>query len=177
MRKSVSYTTKNTTFTHTKCTALTNVLDAISNDGDDDLVGDEATGIHDRLALLADVGALAHSGTEHVAGGELRDLQLFDNLRGLGALASAGGAEEDQDLTPLLVALLRGGEVVEQESSEHAAGHLGEASNRTERAPRRSSERRGARVCQARANRPKRGGSGQLTRASLSIEDMVERGG
>ena len=78
------------------------LLDAVFDDGDDEVVGDQAAGLHHGLGLNADLGARGDGGAKHVAGGELRDAHLGDDLRRLRAFPRPGRAEEDHDvLLPL----------------------------------------------------------------------------
>lgn len=61
---------------------------------DDDLVADEAAGVHNLLGLLAQLGAGLDLLAEHVARGEVADLVLFLDVGCLGSLAC--GAREWQ---------------------------------------------------------------------------------
>lgn len=54
---------------------------------DDDLVADEAAGVHNLLGLLAQLGAGLDLLAEHVARGEVADLVLFLDVGCLGSLA------------------------------------------------------------------------------------------
>jgi uncharacterized protein YjbI with pentapeptide repeats len=60
-----------------------------------DVVGHQATGIHDLLGLLAQRGPLLDRGPEHVAGGYLRDAILVLDVVGLGALACPRRPQQD----------------------------------------------------------------------------------
>ena len=63
---------------------------------DDDVVGDEPAGIHDRLDPRSERAARGDRGAQHVAGRELHEtVFLFEPLR-LGALAGARRPEKDQ---------------------------------------------------------------------------------
>src|SRR5690606_33061171 len=59
----------------------------------DQLVGDQAAGIHHFLDLLAQFGTGLDCGTQHVAGGDLRNIEPLADELGLCALARAGGTQ------------------------------------------------------------------------------------
>ena len=77
------------------------LVDALGDDRDDDLVGDQLAGVHDGLGALADLGAGRDRGAQHVAGRELRNAVLLDQTLGLGALARPRRPEQDQPHRPL----------------------------------------------------------------------------
>ena len=72
------------------------LLEAILDQTDDDVVANQAAGIHDLLGLQAQRGAGLDGGAQHVAGGNLRNAEFFLDEVGLGALAGAGGAQQNQ---------------------------------------------------------------------------------
>jgi len=67
---------------------------ALADDADDQLVGDQFAPFHDGLGLLPQGGAGGHRRAQQVTGGDLGDLVLFHQALGLGALAGSGGAHE-----------------------------------------------------------------------------------
>ena len=67
-----------------------------------DLVADELTGVHDRLGLEPELGALLDRGAQHVAGGDVRHAVALGEANRLGALAGALAAEDEQTDGPLL---------------------------------------------------------------------------
>ena len=60
------------------------------------LVGDQLAGVHVALRLLAELGLPATRGAQHVAGRDVRQAEVLGQERGLGALAGAGRAEQDE---------------------------------------------------------------------------------
>jgi hypothetical protein len=70
--------------------------DALDDHPHDHLVGDELAGVHVALGLAAELGALGHLCTQHVAGGDVRQPEVFVQAIGLGALAGARRAKQDQ---------------------------------------------------------------------------------
>lgn len=62
-----------------------------------DRIRDELTTVHVGLRLLADLRTFRHIGAEDVARRNSRDTEALSDARGLGALASSGRAEEDDD--------------------------------------------------------------------------------
>jgi len=69
----------------------------VLDDADDNFVGHQPAAVHDCLRLQANLRASCHRLPEHVARGEAGRVHLLHDLRRLRALASARGAEEDQD--------------------------------------------------------------------------------
>ncbi len=69
---------------------------AILDQADDDLVGDQLAASHDALDLLAERRARGDGGAQHVAGGELHHPPGLHQTLGLSALARRGRAEKDQ---------------------------------------------------------------------------------
>lgn len=93
--------------------AAIGLLDAIANDADDDVIGNEPAGLHDGGGLESDLGLGGDGGTEHVAGGELRDREAVLDLGPVSALAGAGRAEQNHDVprpvrSKLVLGLLHG---------------------------------------------------------------------
>ena len=66
----------------------------IAHDTEDDLVAHQLSGLHDRARLEAQRCAPPYRVAQEVAGGELRQAQVLREKGALGALASAGRAEE-----------------------------------------------------------------------------------
>jgi hypothetical protein len=67
----------------------------VGDHGHRDRVGDEVTGVHVRLRLLAQLGLPAHVRAEDVTGRDRGDTEpAGDDLR-LGSLARSGGAQQD----------------------------------------------------------------------------------
>ena len=71
------------------------VLEALLDEIDDELVRDELAGVHEGLRLLAELRLSLHSRAEEVAGGDVREAILLDELLRLSALACAGSAEQN----------------------------------------------------------------------------------
>ena len=68
--------------------------DALGDHVDDDVVGDELAGIHDRLDPLPELAARGDRGAQHVAGGELNEaVRLLEPL----CLGPFAGARRAQD--------------------------------------------------------------------------------
>ena len=77
---------------------------------DRDVVRDELAALHEPASLEADRRALADGGPEEISGGDVRDAEPLGQDRRLGALAGAGGAEQDQEghRMTVLAAMARG---------------------------------------------------------------------
>ena len=60
------------------------------------VVGHQLAGVHDSLALQAELGALVDRGAQHVAGGDVGHDVVARQAHALGALARALAAEDDQ---------------------------------------------------------------------------------
>ena len=71
-------------------------LEAILDQADDDVVADQAAGIHDLLGFEAQRRAGLDGGAQHVAGGNLRNAEFLLDEVGLGALAGAGWPQQNQ---------------------------------------------------------------------------------
>ena len=67
----------------------------LGDEADHDVVGHQAAAVHDALGLAPERRAGRHRVAQHLAGGDLRHPPLAGELASLGALAGAGGAEED----------------------------------------------------------------------------------
>ena len=72
------------------------LVDAVIDDADHDLVGDERAGLHHRLGLQPDRRLRLDGGAQHVAGRELRNAVLLGEPRRLRAFAGAGRPEQYQ---------------------------------------------------------------------------------
>ena len=70
--------------------------DALLDQADDDVVADQAAGVHHLLGLHAQRRAGLDGGAQHVAGGDLRDAVLLADEGGLRAFAGTGCAQQDQ---------------------------------------------------------------------------------
>ncbi len=69
-------------------------VDPLDDHADDHLVGDQVAAIHVLLRGPAQLGLVAHRGTEDVAGGVVGQAQVFLQPLALGALSRPGRAEE-----------------------------------------------------------------------------------
>jgi hypothetical protein len=72
------------------------MLDPVDDQVDDQLVGDELARVHVALGREAELAALLLGRTEDVAGRDVRQAEVVLQPSGLGALAGAGRAEEDE---------------------------------------------------------------------------------
>jgi len=68
-------------------------LDAILDQADDDIVGHQATRVHDLLGRNAQLGARLDCCAQHVTGGNLRNAVLFLDVSSLSAFAGARAAQ------------------------------------------------------------------------------------
>ena len=64
---------------------------------DDEVVGNEPAGVHDRLGLAAERGVASNLVAQHVPGRDMRDAEAHRDARRLGALAAAGRSEHQGD--------------------------------------------------------------------------------
>ena len=64
---------------------------------DDQVVGHESAGVHDRLGLATEGRVARNLVAEHVAGRDVRHAELHRDARRLGALAAAGRSEHQRD--------------------------------------------------------------------------------
>ena len=71
-------------------------VDALHDHLADQVVRDEVALLHVLLGLLADRGLLLDREAQDVAGGVVGQVEIVDEALGLGALAGAGRAEEDE---------------------------------------------------------------------------------
>src|SRR6266571_3121778 len=78
------------------------VLQALLDEADDDVVGHELPGVHHFLSGDAERGAGLHRGAQHVSGGDLRNAELLPDERGLRALARARRPEKNQSHPSIL---------------------------------------------------------------------------
>ncbi len=70
--------------------------EALGRHRHDQVVGHELAGVHVLLGLLAELGPLLHVRPQHVAGGDVGQLEVRTQAVGLRSLARAGRAEQDQ---------------------------------------------------------------------------------
>jgi len=82
--------------------------DAVLDDPDDDVVGDQRAGLHHRLGLQADRRSRLDRGAQHIAGRELRDTVFPHQPRRLSAFSGAWRPEQYQPhlFLPLSLAFL-----------------------------------------------------------------------
>ena len=71
-------------------------VDALDDHPDDHLVGDELAGVHEALRLAPELGVLGDVGAQHVAGRDVRQVEVFRQPLRLGALARTRGTQQDQ---------------------------------------------------------------------------------
>ena len=78
---------------------------AVLQDANDNLIGDQCAGVHEALCLQAHLGAVLDSSAEDVAGADGGDVQLCADDLSLRAFACAGGAQQNQihRNSPLLI--------------------------------------------------------------------------
>jgi len=78
---------------------------AVLQDANDDLIGDQCAGVHEALCLQAHLGAVLDSSAEDVAGADGGDVQLCADDLSLRTFACAGGAQQNQihRNSPLLI--------------------------------------------------------------------------
>ena len=67
--------------------------ETVADDADDDLIGNQRSGLHAGLRLHAQLAAARNRGAQDVAGGNRRNVQLTGEDRGLRALSRAGSAQ------------------------------------------------------------------------------------
>jgi len=70
-------------------------LQALGDDSDQDLVGDEVAAVHVLLRLGTDVGALLDRGPEDVTGRVVGEVQVLLEAFALGSLATSRRSEQD----------------------------------------------------------------------------------
>ena len=70
--------------------------EAVLDETDDDVVGDELTLVHHGLGSQTERGARLDGGTKHVARGDLGNTELFADELGLRALAGTGRPNQNQ---------------------------------------------------------------------------------
>ena len=70
-------------------------LEALLDQVNDQGVRDELAGVHVALGLHAELGASLDGGTEKIAGGDVREAELGNELLSLSTLASARSAEKN----------------------------------------------------------------------------------
>src|SRR5690606_21440627 len=69
--------------------------DALLDQVDDQVVGNQAAGIHHALGLQAQLGTSLDRRAQHVARGNLRNAEFFGNEAGLGTFASTGRSQQN----------------------------------------------------------------------------------
>ena len=79
-----------------RAAGLLGLWQALLDQGDDDLIGDQLAPLHDALDALAKLGARADGRAQHVAGGELDHALLTHQPLGLGALPRRRRSEQNQ---------------------------------------------------------------------------------
>ena len=72
------------------------LVQALTDQSDDEVVGDEVAPVVDRLDAPTELGSGGHGSAEHVARGDLGDSALVGESPGLGALAGAWRAEDEE---------------------------------------------------------------------------------
>ena len=72
------------------------LLQAFLDQADDDVVRHQLAFVHDLFGHFAQLGAGLDGGTQHVAGGNLRDAEGRGDEAGLCALAGTRGAQKNQ---------------------------------------------------------------------------------
>ena len=70
--------------------------EALEDHRDDHLVGDQLALLHVAVREAAELGPGRARGAQHVAGRDVREAEVRRQQRGLGALAGAGRAEQDE---------------------------------------------------------------------------------
>ena len=66
--------------------------ETLAHDADRDGIRDKLACVHARFGLLAELRSLFDRGAEHVARGDMRDVECFDELSRLRALTGTRGA-------------------------------------------------------------------------------------
>jgi hypothetical protein len=69
------------------------LVEALSDDADHDVVSDETARVNNGLGHLAELSALTHGGTQHVASGNMRNHKVTRQTNALSALARALAAQ------------------------------------------------------------------------------------
>ena len=102
------------------------LLGGILNETNDDLIRNELTAVHNFLSLLAKLGALRNSVSQHISGGEVAETQLISDARSLSTLSGSWGSNEHDVLLGFVLAdfssLKLSKEVLKLEVSK--VGHL-----------------------------------------------------
>ena len=71
-------------------------LQAVFNQADNDVVGNQAAGVHDFFGFQAQRRLCFYRRPQHVARGNLGNAKFLGNKRGLRAFAGTGWTEQDQ---------------------------------------------------------------------------------
>ena len=102
------------------------LLGSILNETNNYLIGDKLTAVHNCLSLLAKLGALRNSVSQHISGGEVAETQLISDARSLSTLSGSWGSNEHDVLLGFVLAdfssLKLSKEVLKLEVSK--VGHL-----------------------------------------------------
>ncbi|MNP30027.1 hypothetical protein D3C76_1230820 [compost metagenome] len=69
--------------------------DALLDQVDDQVIGNQATGVHHALGLQAQLGAGLDRCAQHVAGGNLRNAELLGDETGLSTFAGTRGPQQN----------------------------------------------------------------------------------
>ena len=69
---------------------------AIRDHRDDQVVGNQLTGLHVGLRFLAQLRSLLDVGAQHVAGRNERHLKVLPQALGLGSLSRSGRTQQDE---------------------------------------------------------------------------------
>ena len=77
-------------------------IDALGDDGVDDVIGHQFACIHHGLGAFADIGAGGNRGAQHIAGGQLRDRMRLDQTLGLSPLPRARRSQKYKSHRPFL---------------------------------------------------------------------------
>jgi hypothetical protein len=72
------------------------LLDGVEEHAHDDVVGNQIAAVHVPLGLGPELGATRHRVAQHVAGGEVGELELLGQALGLSPFARAGRAQENE---------------------------------------------------------------------------------
>mmetsp|Transcript_65162 Transcript_65162/g.132552 ORF Transcript_65162/g.132552 Transcript_65162/m.132552 type:complete len:515 (+) Transcript_65162:119-1663(+) len=70
-------------------------VETVTDDADDDFVGDELSAVHEFLGLDSDIGAGSDGRTKHVSGRQVDDAEFFFDDFALRALSAGGGTGDD----------------------------------------------------------------------------------
>ena len=71
------------------------LADAFLDQVDDQVIGNQTTAVHDALGDQAQFGAGLDRGTQHVAGGDLRDTEFFGDELSLSTFTGPGSSQQN----------------------------------------------------------------------------------